>query len=178
MVIGRGGPFVARRMADLKMAEPADNPGTPAKVALGRRLFFDPRLSVDESVACVTCHRPDHGFADERTLAVGVFDRVGKRHSPSLINRGFGRSQFWDGRTATLEAQVLQPIEDPNEMNLSLDDAVKRLDADARIARRFSRSSSARSARTTSAARSPPICARSDPAIRRTTGSWPARPTR
>jgi cytochrome c peroxidase len=100
-------------------------------VALGKRLFFDTRLSVDETVACVTCHRPDHGFADERTLAVGVFDRVGKRHSPSLINRGFGRSQFWDGRTATLEAQVVQPIEDPNEMNLSLDDAVKRLEADA-----------------------------------------------
>ena len=121
----------ARRLADMTVADPADNPSTEAKVALGRRLFFDTRLSANETVACVTCHRPDHGFADERTLAVGVFDRVGRRHSPALINRGFGRTQFWDGRTATLEAQVLEPIVDPNEMDLPLEDAVKRLDADA-----------------------------------------------
>jgi cytochrome c peroxidase len=128
--ITRFDPRSIRRLADLTMSVPADNPHTDLKAALGRRLFFDPLLSNDRSVSCATCHSPDRAFADERPLAVGVFGRVGKRHSPTLINRGFGRTHFWDGRAATLEAQVLQPIADPNEMDLSLDDAIARLMAD------------------------------------------------
>jgi cytochrome c peroxidase len=120
---GRG----LRKLAELTMPVPADNPLTEDKAALGRRLFFDPVLSNDRSVSCATCHDPARAFADGRTLAVGVFGRVGKRHSPSLVNRGFGRTHFWDGRAATLEAQVLQPIVDPNEMDLSLEEAAKRL---------------------------------------------------
>ena len=112
------------------MRVPPDNPLTEAKAALGRRLFFDARLSNDRSVSCATCHHPDVGFADNRTLAVGVFGRTGRRHTPALINRGFGRTHFWDGRAATLEKQVLQPIEDRNEMDLVIDEAIKRLDAD------------------------------------------------
>ena len=99
-----------RRLADMTMVAPTDNPMTEAKAALGRRLFFDACCPNDRSVSCATCHDPERAFTDERTLAVGVFGRVGKRHSPSLVNRGFGRSQFWDGRAATLEAQVVQPI--------------------------------------------------------------------
>ena len=118
------------KLADVTMPVPPDNPVTDAKVALGRRLFFDTILSNDRSVSCATCHIPERAFTDERTLAVGVFGRVGRRHSPSLINRGFGRSQFWDGRTTTLELQVVQPIKDPNEMDLSIDDAVARLAAE------------------------------------------------
>jgi cytochrome c peroxidase len=124
-------PRAPRRLADMVMPVPADNPLTEAKAALGRKLFFDPLLSNDRSVSCSTCHDPARAFADERTLAVGVFGRVGRRHSPTLINRGFGRAQFWDGRAGTLEAQVLQPITDPNEMDLSIEDTVKRLTADA-----------------------------------------------
>ena len=119
-----------RRLADMVMRVPPDNPITDAKAALGRRLFFDRLLSHDGSVSCATCHDPARAFADERPLAVGVFGRVGRRHSPSLVNRGFGRSQFWDGRAATLEALAVQPIPDPNEMDLSLDEAVARLAAD------------------------------------------------
>ena len=111
------------------MAVPADNPITDAKTALGRRLFFDPMLSTDRTVSCATCHDPDRAFADDKPLAVGVFGRVGKRHSPSLVNRGFGRSHFWDGRAATLEAQVLLPIQDPNEMDLTIEEAITRLSA-------------------------------------------------
>jgi cytochrome c peroxidase len=122
---GRG----SRRLADMVMPIPPDNPLTDAKVALGRRLFFDTLLSSDRSVSCATCHDSHRAFTDGKPLAVGVFGRVGKRHSPSLINRGFGRSQFWDGRAATLEAQVLQPIADKNEMDLPLDEAVRRLEA-------------------------------------------------
>jgi cytochrome c peroxidase len=122
--------IVGRPLAELVMPVPADNPLTDAKIALGRRLFFDARLSKDRSVSCANCHHPDRAFTDNRTLAIGVFDRVGKRHSPALINRGFGRAHFWDGRASTLEKQVLQPIEDPNEMDLPLEEAIRRLDAD------------------------------------------------
>jgi cytochrome c peroxidase len=118
------------KLADMVMRVPPDNPITDAKTALGRRLFFDRLLSSDRSVSCATCHDPERAFADTRTLAVGVFGRVGKRHAPAIVNRGFGRLQFWDGRAATLEKQVLQPIEDRNEMDLPMEDAIKRLDAD------------------------------------------------
>lgn len=99
-------------------------------MALGRRLFFDKDLSIDRSVSCATCHEPEHAFADRRPLAVGVLGRVGKRNSPTIVNRGFGRLHFWDGRAATLEAQVLLPIADPNEMDMRLEDLVARLGAD------------------------------------------------
>ena len=123
-------PRPPRRLADLKLEGPASNPITAEKAALGRRLFFDPQLSNDRSVSCATCHDPERAFTDARPLAIGVFGRVGKRHSPSLVNRGFGTHQFWDGRAGTLEEQVLQPITDPNEMDLSIEEAVKRLTAD------------------------------------------------
>ncbi len=121
----------------MTMAVPADNPITEAKTALGRRLFFDPLLSNDRTVSCATCHDPERAFADDKALAVGVFGRIGKRHSPSLVNRGFGRSHFWDGRAGTLEAQVLQPIQDPNEMDLSIAEALKRLGASESYRRDF-----------------------------------------
>lgn len=112
------------------VAVPADNPPTDEKAALGKRLFFDKILSNDRTVSCATCHDPERAFADTKTLAVGISGRVGKRHSPSLINRAFGRAHFWDGRAATLEAQVVQPISDRNEMDLPLEDAVARLAGD------------------------------------------------
>ena len=133
-----------RRIADMPVNIPADNPITDEKVALGKRLFSDPILSSDRKVSCATCHIADHGFADEKTLAVGIFDRVGKRHSPALINRVFGRAHFWDGRAATLELQVLQPIADPNEMDLKVEDAVGGSRPTSRIARRSRPSSPVR----------------------------------
>jgi cytochrome c peroxidase len=112
---------------DLYMPVPEDNPITPSKLELGRKLFHDRRLSRSGNVACASCHDPQHAFSDSRPLAVGVFGRVGRRHAPALINRGYGRSFFWDGRIATLEEQVLKPIQDPNEMDLSLDEASSRV---------------------------------------------------
>jgi len=125
-----GNPRAPRLLTGAPMPAPAENPITEAKTALGEKLFFDRVLSKDRSVSCSTCHEPEHAFADTRPLAVGIFGRVGKRHSPALINRGFGRIHFWDGRAATLEQQVLMPIQDPNEMDLTLDEAVSRLAAD------------------------------------------------
>jgi cytochrome c peroxidase len=111
---------------DLYMPVPEDNPLTMEKIQLGRRLFFDRRLSRSGSVSCATCHRLNRAFSDDRPLAVGVFGRVGRRNAPALINRGYGLSFFRDGRVATLEEQVLKPIEDPKEMDLPVAEAARR----------------------------------------------------
>jgi cytochrome c peroxidase len=110
---------------------PADNPLTAERVALGRRLFFDPILSADRSVACASCHRPDHGFAGPDARPRGVGGRTGHRRAPSLLNRAYGTAFFWDGRAGSLEAQALEPIANPDEMGSSVEEAVKRLGADA-----------------------------------------------
>ena len=102
-------------------------PEAPRVVALGRRLFFDPILSRDSTVACVSCHRPEQSFADARPVSVGVFGRRGTRNAPAIINRGWGRSFFWDGRSDNLEEQVLKPISEPAEMGLGTDEAIARL---------------------------------------------------
>ena len=88
---------------------PADNPQTPEKIALGEKLFFDPRLSVDDTVACASCHNPDRAFTDGRTTSVGVGGRVGQRNSPTIFNALFNKAQFWDGRAKTLEEQAGSP---------------------------------------------------------------------
>ena len=112
---------------DLYRPEPADNPTAPATVTLGRRLFRERLLSRDRSLACVDCHRPDRAFTDGRAKAVGVYGRRGPRSVPTIVNRAWGESFFWDGRIATLEEQVLQPILAGLEMDLSIDEAVERL---------------------------------------------------
>ncbi len=112
---------------DLYMPVPEDNPMTAEKIELGLRLFNDRRLSRDGSIACASCHNPERAFADGRAIAIGVFGRKGRRNAPALINRGWGRSFFWDGRVPTLEEQVLKPIEDPNEMDLPVADAAGRV---------------------------------------------------
>ena len=115
---------------DLYMRVPDDNPLTPAKVALGRMLFFDSLLSEDQSLACATCHDPGRAFTDGRPVSVGVFGRRGTRNVPTLVNRTYGASFFWDGRITTLEEQVLQPIQDPKEMDITVGEVVVRLEGD------------------------------------------------
>ena len=114
-----------------------DPPLTPARVALGRKLFFDPILSADNTVACATCHRPDHGFASPDSLPRGVGGRTGPRHAPSLLNRAYGTAFFWDGRAATLEEQALKPIEHPDEMASSVPEALKKLKANDTYVKQF-----------------------------------------
>lgn len=116
---------------------PEENPFTEASFQLGRRLFFDPILSANRTVSCASCHDPDHGFSSREALPLGVFGRHALRHAPTLFNRGFGSRQRWDGATPTLEQQVVLPIEDPNEMDLKLTDAVQRLSDDARYSDAF-----------------------------------------
>jgi cytochrome c peroxidase len=112
---------------DAFLPVPESNPLTREKVALGRELFFDKRLSRDQTVACATCHDPKLAFTDRRPVAVGVFGRQGKRRVPTIVNRAWGRSFFWDGRVSTLEEQVLKPIQAPDEMDLTLEEAAARV---------------------------------------------------
>jgi cytochrome c peroxidase len=112
---------------DAYLPIPAGNPLTREKVELGRKLFSDSRLSRDNSVSCATCHDPKHAFTDARAVAVGIAGRAGTRRVPRLVNRGYGKLFFWDGRAATLEEQVLQPIQNPHEMDMRLDEALARV---------------------------------------------------
>ena len=114
---------------DVYLPVPDDNPLTAEGVELGRRLFLDPVLSADGRVACASCHRPERAFADTVAVSPGVFGRRGRRNTPSLANAGYGRAFFWDGRTTSLEEQVLRPIGDPDEMGSGLADVVARLGA-------------------------------------------------
>ncbi len=125
------------RGLDAYMPVPDDNPLTDRKVELGRRLFFDRLLSRDNALACATCHDPQRAFTDGRPVAAGVLGRAGTRNAPTLINRGYGRSQFWDGRAPSLEEQVLEPIVNPAELDLTLDEAVGRLARDGGYRSRF-----------------------------------------
>ena len=108
---------------DLYMPVPESNPLTADKIELGRQLFHDRRLSRGGRVSCTSCHNPRRAFSAAQPLAIGVFGRRTERNAPALINRAWGRVFFWDGRITTLEAQVLAPIENPNEMDLTLAEA-------------------------------------------------------
>lgn len=112
---------------------PEDNPLTIEKIKLGRKLFFDERLSVDGTVSCASCHNPLLGFADGRSVAVGIDGLEGPRSTPAIINRLFSQAQFWDGRAQSLEEQILGPIENPIEMNNRIENVVKTLNADESI---------------------------------------------
>ena len=112
---------------DLYLPVPEANPITAEKIELGRRLFHDRRLSRDQSISCASCHDPERAFSDDRPVAVGVFGRQGKRNVPAIINRGYGRAFFWDGHVDNLEEQVVQPILNPKEMDLTLAEASARV---------------------------------------------------
>jgi cytochrome c peroxidase len=122
--------YDARGRRDTAIKAPVSNPLTAAKVALGKRLFFDTRLSADGWISCASCHDPAHGFSDPRRLSVGVLGPRGKRHAPTLLGRGFGESEFWDGRAASLEEQVLQPILNREEMGMTMEAVLQGLHQD------------------------------------------------
>src|ERR1700730_15974892 len=95
---------------------PADNGLTPERIALGRKLYFDTRLSSDGTVSCATCHDVTRGFTDRRNVSEGVGDHLGRRSSPTTLNAALFQSMFWDGRAPTLEEQAKLPILNPIEM--------------------------------------------------------------
>ncbi len=106
---------------------PKDNPYTPAKAELGRLLYFDKRLSADNTVSCATCHHPKMGFTDNAPVSTGIRGQKGGVSAPTVINRAYGAIQFWDGRASSLEAQAVGPIANPIEMGHTHDGVVANL---------------------------------------------------
>lgn len=98
-----------------------------SKAALGKKLFFDTILSKDYSVSCASCHNPNFGFADTAAFSKGIYGRLTKRNTPSVLNMSNRPYFFWDGRAASLEEQALMPIANPDEMGLPIHEAVERL---------------------------------------------------
>ena len=108
---------------------PVPNPAPAAAVALGKKLFFSPALSVDGSVACAHCHQPEKGFADARAASPGVKGGLGNRNAPSVWNAVHQQTQFWDGRATSLEEQASGPIMNSIEMGHSASGAVASVQA-------------------------------------------------
>jgi cytochrome c peroxidase len=108
---------------------PEDNQSTPERVALGRQLFFDPRLSGSGAMSCATCHAPERDWQDGIATAIGRDGRILARRTPTLLNAAWGFPFFWDGRADTLEQQAVMPIEAPGEMNLPHAQAIARIAA-------------------------------------------------
>ncbi|MCC6535963.1 MAG: cytochrome-c peroxidase [Bryobacterales bacterium] len=98
---------------------PVMDPPTEAGLELGRKLFYDKSLSADGQVSCGSCHNPRYAFSDNQPLATGVGGKTHRRHTPTLFNVAYGKSFFWDGRAATLEAQAVAPFTNPEEMGLT-----------------------------------------------------------
>jgi cytochrome c peroxidase len=110
---------------------PTDFPLTNERVALGKRLFNEKRLSRNNSQACASCHKPDSGFSDSRRFSRGAIGGLTKRNAMPLCNLAWKKAFFWDGRAPSLRVQALQPIQDPNEMHESLDRVVSKLERDS-----------------------------------------------
>lgn len=104
---------------------------------LGKRLFFDPLLSKDQTVSCASCHSPQRGGADGRALSTGVGGKQGNMNAPTVFNSSLNIAQFWNGRAKDLAAQALGPIQNPVEMNLSLEELLKRLKRHATYPKAF-----------------------------------------
>jgi cytochrome c peroxidase len=108
----------AWRALPVEAPAPSNNPTTPEKVALGRRLFFDPALSRDGHFSCASCHDVAKAGGDGRATAVGISAVPGKRNSPTVYNAAFQAVLFWDGRAASLEEQAKGPLVNPDEMGM------------------------------------------------------------
>src|SRR6516164_5517855 len=89
---------------------PADNPPTEETISLGRRLYYDPQLSVDGTISCASCHAPQFAFSDNEATSEGVAKKRGARHAPTVINSAYSNLQFWDGRASSLEEQAVGPM--------------------------------------------------------------------
>ena len=109
------------------------------KADLGKKLFSEKILSRDSSVSCASCHKPQYAFSDTIAFSTGIEGKLTKRNTPSVLNMKNRPYYFWDGRAASLEEQCLMPIQNPDEMGLPVDEAVKRLNASAEYKLLFQR---------------------------------------
>src|SRR4051812_805976 len=108
---------------------PKDNPYTPEKAGLGKKLYFDTRISVTSAQSCASCHSPGYGWGDGLALGVGHGMAKLGRHSPTIVNAAWGAIFMWDGRLGDLEEQALGPIQAAGEMNMPLEQLMERLNS-------------------------------------------------
>lgn len=119
------------------MPIPEDNPMTVEGVALGRSLFYDNRLSGDNSQSCATCHQSEASYADSNRFSKGIIGAIGDRNAMAIVNLGYAFALFWDGRSASLEEQALEPVVNPIEMNATWPEVLDKLNADTDYRNRF-----------------------------------------
>jgi cytochrome c peroxidase len=119
------------------MPVPESNQLTRERVDLGKRLFYEPKLSRTGDIACASCHKQQKAFADPRRFSEGVQGRLGQRNAPPLFNLAWNTSFFWDGGAPTLEHQIVGPIMNPLEMDMKLEDVVSRVGGDDTYVRQF-----------------------------------------
>ena len=113
--------------ASVLVPAPSDNPQNTEKIALGRKLFFDTRLSLDGTVSCATCHDPKKAFCDQRSKSVGIKGQLSERNAPSILNAAFLKTAMFDAHLATLELQAIVPIQEPVEMGHNMKNLIKQL---------------------------------------------------
>ena len=119
---------VPKGLQNLLAYTPPSNPLTKGKVELGKQLYFEPRVSLDGTVSCATCHNPDKGWTDNLKTSVGIDGQVGARNAPTVLNTVYGKTMFWDGRAPSLEGQSQGPPQNPIEMgNQSYKQIIARL---------------------------------------------------
>ncbi|MBL7726397.1 MAG: cytochrome-c peroxidase, partial [Dinghuibacter sp.] len=123
------GKFLLLVLLPLFVILPGYLPNKPVmnRAALGKKLFEEKILSLDSSVSCASCHKPEFAFADTSAFSLGIKGQRTKRNTPSVLNMLNRLSFFWDGRAKTLEQQALMPIANKEEMGLPIPEAVKRL---------------------------------------------------
>ncbi|MDQ3018140.1 MAG: cytochrome-c peroxidase, partial [Bacteroidota bacterium] len=109
---------------------PNDNEYTPERWALGKRLFYDPILSADQSISCASCHRPEFAFTDGRRVSTGVEERTGLRNAPTLTNIAYHPYLTREGGVPTLEMQVLVPIQEHAEFDFNILEIAERMKED------------------------------------------------
>ncbi len=131
-----GGPILANG-APGPVPVPPDNPQDDAKVRLGAQLYFDTRLSADNTISCGTCHDPRTGWANPHATDTGIRGQVGGRNSGTIVDAAYMRFQFWDGRAGSLEEQALGPIHNPIEMGETLENVIRKLNAIPGYKRQF-----------------------------------------
>lgn len=121
------------------MEIPINNPLTVEGVELGRHLFYEKKLSGDNTLSCAGCHSPKAGFSDPRQFSTGITGQQGNRNSMALINLGFQKFFFWDGRASTLEDQILEPVPNPIEMHQSWKQSIVKLQDDPKYRLAFAK---------------------------------------
>ena len=139
MTRGTGRTLLALCLAAVAPLAHAEGGDQGAMAAIGWKLFFDPLLSEPSNTSCATCHVPEHGFESGVALGEGAYGDILPRNAPTVVNLADAQFFFWDGRAESLEEQAKGPIQNPIEMNLSLEEAVQRVRAEDSYVRTFAK---------------------------------------